>query len=115
MTTTRINELAKAAELVKRLKTEVGSWHSAGVREWQEGDIWIPDSTAIEAADLILSLSSRVEKAEAALKRIIEIDQEEKSTLIDFDPAGSTYEVTKVDGWCAKVARNAINQPGEKP
>ena len=71
----------------------------------------VVDRERIRAALLAAAQSRPVadQTMRTALEQIILMDQLEKQTLVEFDPAGSTYEVILMDGPCAKIARAALN------
>ena len=91
--TPSITELAKAAELVKQLKE--GCALSDPANEFDNSvDVDAADELMNEAADLILSLTSRVEMLEGALKPFADEAEDWAPTKPDsFVPLSVHYTV----------------------
>lgn len=53
--------------------------------------------------------AAAVGEVREVLEKIVKFDQIEQKTLTEYDPAGSTYRVDTLDGYCARVARAALS------
>lgn len=76
----------------------------------EEGVIVLASRQAIhEVADILARLQALNGRLREGLREIRKIDQLDKTTTIDVDPAGCTYAVEKVDGYCAEIAAQLLS------
>lgn len=67
------------------------------------------DDMTVPFAIKLAEQDAKIERLQKALDRIIKLDRRERRTCVEFDSAGSTYEVEDIDGPIAAIARAALN------